>query len=295
MEPVLSPTSSGQCQLTGKQSCLACSQTDPGNGCGGSYTCQLCRGSAQPEWPFHAAPGTHADSRRLALVTAGDFLGNHSVNLGSQLDTTDATGTATSPAATQLASPPTSQSQASHTLIQAVLEVLSPAAWRPLEIPKHLFSGLCSAGPGKESEGLTSQAMALWGACWSSGVICKSRWVSGYTGGHPGFSTHGQRGCCHWPWAGRPTPCFGFHLSKGTQRNLALPEWKAARWRALEPWRMAEMELLSLAKARPQWGSQRCFQYLKVCLMEKSFSVQACVCVLQISEKNFTENWWERP
>lgn len=61
-------------------------------------------------------------------MTAGAFLGNHSVNLGSQLDTTGAMGTATSPAATQLASPPTSQSQASQTLIQAVLEVLSPAA-----------------------------------------------------------------------------------------------------------------------------------------------------------------------
>ena len=110
-----------------------------GMGAGGYYTCHLCHGSAQPEWPFRAAPGTHADSCTLALVTAGAFLGNHSVKLGSQLDTTGARGQP--PAPLPLSWPPLPPHRARPARPWSQFSVLSPAGEGPWKFLNTFFPG----------------------------------------------------------------------------------------------------------------------------------------------------------
>ena len=152
MEPVLTPTSSGQCQLTGNQSCLACSRTDPGNGCRGllhvpPVPWQCSARMTLPCCPWHPCRLLHTGScDRWCL------LGKSQCKTGEPARHHRCAGPAASPAATQLASPPTSQSQASQTLSQAFLEVLSPAGEGPWKFLNTFFPGCAQQDQAKNQK-----------------------------------------------------------------------------------------------------------------------------------------------
>ena len=161
--------------MTGKPSCLACSRADLGNGNRAATKCapvpwQCSARMTLPSCAWHPCRLLQTGSCDCWCLLAKSQCkterpGDHSCLLPQPGSTT------------------TSRSQASQTLSQAVPGVPSPAALRPPEIPKQPSSGLCPAGPGKESKGLTSQALAVWRAasfgkstlCCSSVVRCQSR------------------------------------------------------------------------------------------------------------------------
>ena len=168
----------------------------------------------------------------------------------------------------QPGSPATSRSQASQTLSQAVLGVPSPAALRPPEIPKQPSCGLCPAGPGKESKGLTSQASAVWRAasfgkstlCCRSVVICQSRWTSGYTAGAEGPAHTGGEAGCDWPPACGPTAALLFLAIQRDTEKLGPARVKGHLAKGLEAVRNGWDEAVKPGKGKT-WGPQRCFQY----------------------------------